>query len=385
ALTFTPAYLLVSFFGAEKEDLIQDVRDLADAGGEEPVADNAGLKVPAGFNLEVYVKDLVKPRDLEFSPGGTLLVTETESGRLVAIPDKDKNNQPDEVKELLGDLTKPHGVAFYNGKLYLAEETRVSRFEWNEESLTTALDRVIVTLPKGGRHFTRSLDFDKDGRLYISIGSTCDVCGEEFEFLSAVLVTDTEGNDLRVYSSGLRNAVFIKLNEDSNEIWATEMGRDFLGDSLPPDEINILRSGANYGWPNCYGAKIPDTLFNPKLTTDSCLGTEPPVYEICSHCAPLGLSFIKSSQFPADWQGDLLVSYHGSWNSTKRVGYKIVRMDIEGSKVTTESDFITGFLENGEIAGRPVDLEFDQSGNLFVSDDGSGRIYRVSKKAQTPR
>lgn len=305
-------------------------------------------------SIDIFAQNLGGARDLEFSPKGTLLASLTSEGKIIAI----KNN---ETKDVLAGLNRPHGIAFYNGKLYIAEETKVTRYSWDEQNLKASFDKVLFDLPKGGNHFTRSLVFDKTGKLYISIGSTCNVCNEEDERYAAVLISDTEGLAPKVFAKGLRNSVFLAANPKTDQIWATDMGRDFLGDNLPPDEINILKEGKDYGWPDCYGNKIADTNFN---TSANCSNTESPIFEIPAHSAPLGLAF--------DPQGNLLVAYHGSWNRSVPTGYKIVRLKVNGNLITESEDFLT-------TGGRPVDLIFDKEGNLYISDDKSGAIYILRK------
>jgi glucose/arabinose dehydrogenase len=342
------------------------------------------LTFPDGFSISLFAKDIGNARDLEFSPGGTLVVSQPNQGKVTALPDKNNDGIVEEVKNIVSGLDNPHGLAFYNNKLFVAEETQVVRYSWDEQNLQATRDKVLFSLPKGGRHTSRTLAFDKDGKLFVSLGSTCDVCFEKDERISTVMISDAEGTNPRIFAKGLRNAVFITVNSKTNELWGTEMGRDFLGDSTPPDEINIIKDGKDYGWPVCYGDQIEDAQFTFKLNFDyreHCKqATEKPVYSIPAHSAPLGLTFIDSKQFPEDWQGDLLVSYHGSWNRSTPIGYKVVRMNIENGKVTNEEDFITGFLKGSQAVGRPVDVIFDTMGNLYISDDKAGAVYVVSKK-----
>lgn len=330
------------------------------------------------FQIGVFASDLNGVRDLEFSDGETLIGSVTSAGKVVALPDKNNDGKTDMVQVVLQGLNKPHGLAFYQNKLYVTEETQVARYSWDEGMLIAKLDKVLFSLPKGERHFTRSLAFDRDGRLFVSIGSTCDVCFEDHSWLGSVIVTNPDGDNPKVFTKGLRNAVFLTLNNSTNEVWATEMGRDFLGDEKPPDEINILKIGKDYGWPLCFGNKVYDDNFGGQAQKDDpCEATEAPVYEIAAHSAPLGLVFIDSVQFPTSWQGDLLVSYHGSWNRSIPIGYKVVRMDVEGNKIVKEEDFLTS---PDQALGRPVDLVFDKAGSLFISDDKAGIIYKVVRK-----
>lgn len=335
------------------------------------------LKVPEGFRIGIFAKGLGTARDLEVSSKGTLFVSIPSQGRIVALPDRDGDGRADEVKNVLTNLQRPHGIAFYNEKLFVAEETRVVRYLFEEETLTAKEEKILFPLPTGGNHVTRSLAFNKQGRLFVTIGSTCDVCFEKHEWLGAIVVSDENGNNPRLFAKGLRNSVFITIRPKTNELWGTEMGRDFLGDNLPPDEINVVKERKDYGWPVCYGNKVYDSMFAQK-TAAYCESTETPVYEIAAHSAPLGLAFIDSKKFPPDWQGDLLVAYHGSWNRSTPIGYKVVRLDVEGEKILKEEDFIAGFLQGASALGRPVDLTFDNNGALYISDDKGGIIYKVS-------
>ncbi len=336
------------------------------------------LKVAPGYKVSVFAKGVGIARDLEFSPEGTLLVSATQDGKVFAMPDKNKDGKADEVKSILSGLDNPHGLAFYNGKLYVAAETEVTRYLFDEKALTAQKEKTLFALPPGGRHFTRSIVFNKKGDMYVSLGSTCDVCFEKEEFIGTVIISNAEGKAPRVYAKGLRNAVFIAVNPTTQEVWATEMGRDFLGDEAPPDEVNILRDGEDYGWPVCYGDRVYDKNFNQR-SPSYCGATQLPAYKIPAHSAPLGLTFIDSKEFSADEQGDLLVAYHGSWNRSEPTGYKVVRMNVVGGRITAEEDFLSGFLQGGEALGRPVDMIFDQEGSLFVSDDKAKVVYLINK------
>lgn len=305
----------------------------------------------------IFASDLGGPRDLQLTPGGTLLVSVPAKGIVLALPEK---------KEIISGLSKPHGLAMYNGKLFVAEENNVSRYSWNEGNRTAVLEKKLFDLPKGGRHTSRTIVFDSKGIMYVSVGSSCDVCFEKDERLASVLVSDEDGNNPHVLAKGLRNAPFLALNPKSGKVWATEMGRDFLGDDLPPDEINILSEG-DYGWPVCYGNKVYDSKFG-QMTEGYCRNTIPPVYEIPAHSAPLGLAF---------WKDSLLVAYHGSWNRSTPTGYKIVRLKLDGDRVVGVENFLTGFIQGNTAQGRPVDIEIGNRGEIYVSDDKAGVVYKL--------
>lgn len=302
------------------------------------------LRVPEGYKVTLFAAQTPGARDLQLSPDGTLLVSLRTQGKVIALPDKDQDGVADEVREVLTNLQNPHGLAFHEGKLFIAEERQLNRYTWNEESLTASLEKKLfdapngVTLPGGGGHQTRSIVFDNDGNLYISVGSTCNVCIQENPWHGSVIVTNAEGENPRIFATGLRNAVFLTTHPETDAVWVAEMGRDMLGDNIPPDEINILRDGAHYGWPYCYDDRVYDRQFGSESAA-FCEQTLPPVFKIQAHSAPLGLTFIQSNQFPTDWQGDLFVAYHGSWNRSEPTGYKVVRLNVEGEQVTGQEDF----------------------------------------------
>lgn len=347
---------------------------------EQKVGENADfLKISSPFTIGIFAKSFDGgARDLVFSPEGVLLVSIPSLGKVAALPDKNSDGVADEIKDILIDLDKPHGLAFFDGKLYVAEKTRVVRYNWDETTLKASLDKVLFSLPYvDPGHSTRTIAFNEKGGMFISIGSSCDVCFEKEPLLATVIMSDKDGRSPTLFAKGLRNAVFITVNPQTQELWGTEMGEDDLGEDLPPDEIVIIREGLDYGWPNCYGNKVFNAQFNPSGNPDICTNTEGPIYEIAAHSAPLGLAFIDSKQFPKDWQGDLLAAYHGSWGRSTPSGYKIVRLRVSGNTILGEEDFVTGFLP---AIARPVDLVFDTYGSLYISDDKGGMIYKVIKR-----
>lgn len=344
-----------------------------------------GLNLPEGFKIEIFAQNLKNPRVLTFNSLGTLLVSIPSEGKVVALPDKNNDGQADEIITLIKNLDRPHGLAIKDDKLYVAQVNNVSSFDYDSQNLKVANQKLVVNLPGGGRHFTRTIRFGLDGKLYIAVGSTCDVCIEKDQRNGTILQADVQTGTTQIFAKGLRNSVFFTFNPQTAKIWATEMGRDNLGDDLPPDEINVVEEGKDYGWPLCYGDRVHDADFDKKVYVQiipqlPCGTTESPIYEIPAHSAPLGLTFINSPQFPGDWQGDLLIAYHGSWNKSTPTGYKIVRLKIMDEKVIGQEDFISGFLKGTQAIGRPVDLIFDREGSLFISDDKAGVIYILAKK-----
>ena len=210
------------------------------------------------------------------------------------------------------------------------------------------------------------------------MGSSCDVCEEKDPRYASILAVDADGGELTTFASGLRNPVFMAVHPLSKHVWATEMGRDYLGDDLPPDEINIILKGGHYGWPCCYGKRVHDDNFDPTGThREFCGETIPAFIDIPAHSAPLGLAFFPK-EWPEEFRHDLLVAYHGSWNRTEPTGYKVVRhrLDSAGNPVDAE-DFITGWLTPAGALGRPVDILISPDGVIYISDDHAGVVYRV--------
>lgn len=336
------------------------------------------LKVAEGFSAFIFAKNLVNPRVLIKDKNGVLLTSITAKGKVVALPDKDNNGVADDIITIAGDLKNPHGIAMYclagigdACRLYIAESNAVFVYDYDSVNFKVLNKKKIIDLPDDGGHYTRSLLIAK-GKLLISIGSSCNVCIEKNDFRAKILQSDADGKSLKPFASGLRNSVFMTVNPADEKIYATEMGRDLLGDDIPPDEINIIEEGKNYGFPNCYGKNIHDDNFDHNTyIRNPCMEPfeTPSFIDIPAHSAPLGLAF---------YGNDLLVALHGSWNRTVPTGYKVIRYDLN-SKIS--EDFITGWLDaDGKTAwGRPAGILVDKDKNIFISDDKAGFIYLVRR------
>jgi len=352
------------------------------SGGSRDETDNSLIKLRPGFEISILSGQVPAARVLALGPEGGLWVSQTGIGKVTRIGLEDgKYTGQDTVFEGLDD---PHGLAFDPREpdmLYIAQEKSISRVMIGENGEPSGSLEKIIDLPAGGRHYTRTIGFGGDGRLYVSIGSTCDVCDEEDDRHAAIYSLKRDGTDFQRFASGLRNAVFFRVHPVTGEIWATEMGRDNLGDDLPPDEINIVLEGRDYGWPYCYGQNVQDTDFDSSEEASSiCSDAEPSYIDLQAHSAPLGLDFIPPGPgWPDEYAFDLLVAYHGSWNRSIPTGYKIVRflLDDEGDYLGRE-DFAWGWLtEDGSVLGRPVDILILPEGTAYISDDRAGVIYRL--------
>jgi glucose/arabinose dehydrogenase len=347
------------------------------------------LKAPPGFHISVFAHEVDGPRMLVFSPGGVLLVSESGEGRVAAFPDSKHTGKAEREVTVLKGLNEPHGLAFYEGKLYVAENNRVRRYDWDEANLRASNPVKLADLPTGGGHSTRTILFH-DGKMYVSAGSSCNVCVEKDPRRATVMEFNTDGGGLRIFAKGLRNAVGLAVDPKTDTVWVTVNGRDWLGDDLPPETIYDLgKDGGDAGWPYCYGDRVFDLNFAKSAGTgvgeDRCKTLIEPKVQMQAHSAPLGLAFYEGSGFPAEYRNNIFVAFHGSWNRSVPTGYKIVRvkLDDRGQPLGGAQDFITGWLAPGETKkgrwmGRPVGIAFGADGAMYVSDDAASVIYRIT-------
>jgi glucose/arabinose dehydrogenase len=373
----------------------------------EEVKINAGepvpyLKVPEGFEIRIFAKDLPAARVIEFDPAGRILVSQTREGKIAVLEDKNGDGLADVNKTLVSGLKNPHGMAFRcedgSCDLYVAESNALSRFSYNTEagSVSDKTKLVPISYSSADRHFTRTLLFlpyPYEDTLLVSVGSSCDVCHEDDEQRARILSYDIKTGRLETYARGLRNAVFMTLNPINGLVFLTEMGRDGLGDNIPPDEVNVIeperfaqeKTVPNFGWPICYGKNIHDDNFDKNTyIRNPCMEPfeTPSWLDLEAHSAPLGLAFIPEEGWPEEYWYSLLVAYHGSWNRSVPTGYKIVRTEIDGKGNPSEpEDFISGWLtQSGEKLGRPVDIKVLPGGVAYISDDNAGVIYRLTRR-----
>jgi len=347
--------------------------------------DLAPLKAPPGFHIAVFSAALDTPRMMIFTPGGVLLVSEPNEGKVVALPDPKHAGKAARTVTVLDGLNEPHGLAFYQDKLYVAENDKVRRYEWDEANLRAANPVKLTDLPTGGGHSTRSLLFH-GAKMYVSAGASCNVCIEKDPRRAAVMEFNPDGSGQRIFAKGLRNAVGLAVNPKTDTVWVTVNGRDWLGDDLPPETIYDLGKdgGVDAGWPYCYGDRVPDSNFT-KAGDDRCKNVIEPKVQMQAHSAPLGLAFYEGMGFPTEYQNNIFVAFHGSWNRSVPTGYKVVRvkLDDKGQPVGGAEDFITGWLapcetKKGRWMGRPVGIVFGGDGAMYLSDDAGGVIYRVT-------
>lgn len=347
------------------------------------------LKLPAGFSISVYAKNLPGARVMAYDPKGRILVSEPGSGKVVAVADENGDGVAEKQYVVASGLNQPHGLAFkcdndQNCQLYIAENNQLAVYDYDSTGVKALNKKKLVDLPSGGLHFTRTLMFmpsPDENKLLIAIGSDCNVCHEDDTRRASIQVYDTSTNKMEEFAKGLRNSVFMAIHPVNGQIWATEMGRDLLGDDLPPDEINIIEKGKNYGWPNCYGQNVHDDAFDHNVyIRNPCMKPfeTPSHIDIPAHSAPLGIAFFPEEGWPQDYWYNALVAYHGSWNRTTPTGYKLVRykLDAQGNVLGSE-DFLSGWLKGNNALGRPVDILIQPGGTILVSDDKADLIYKI--------
>ncbi len=334
------------------------------------------VRLPVGFKIETFADNLGGsslslpganngPR-MMLAYGDNVLVSLPSSGKVVALDGKNK-------KTFLEGLNKPHGLASYQDWIYIAEEDKVIRVKDNnhDQIADPGTEENLLTLPSGG-HWTRTIHIF-DNKLYITLGSTCNVCREDEPQRATMQACDLDGKNCESYATGLRNSV--DFTSYQGKIYATDNGRDNLGNDIPPEEINLIEEGKDYGWPLCYGNNIHDTDFDKNTyIRDPCQDKTPPFVEMQAHSAPLGITVYQGHSFPSQYQRKIFVAFHGSWNRNPPTGYKIVMIDPETKKV---EDFATGWLEGTTVKGRPVGIINFQN-SLLVSDDNAGKIYKIS-------
>ncbi len=357
------------------------------------------LKVPEGFVATYYAKGVKGARVMEWDGAGRMLVSQTSEGKISMLSDEDNDGTAETVRTLLDGLNAPHGLALWcvetPCKLYVATYDALLRYPYNSEQGSVGEPETLFEIEAlvGDRHRTRSILFlghPYENTLLVSVGSSCNVCHEEDEMRGRILAYDIQSGELTEYARGLRNAVFMTLNPVNDFVFMTEMGRDGLGDTTPPDEVNYIDpaeraqtdTASHFGWPTCYGQNIHDTDFdkNTYIRNPCMQPFEIPAWlGLDAHVAPLGLAFIPEEGWPEDWYFDLLIAEHGSWNSTVPVGYKIQKVNIdEKGQSSNPEDFITGWLTpEGEKLGRPADIKALPGGIIYISDDHAGVIYKV--------
>ena len=352
---------------------------LAVFGTADSVADErlATIRLPDGFVIEPFA-DVPNARQMAWGEQGTLFVGTRRDGRVFAVTDADGDGRGERVREIASGLQMPSGVAFRDGALYVGAVSTILRFDDIESRLDNPPAPVVVTdrLPSDQHHGWKVLGFGPDGLLYAPVGAPCNVCRVD-GYYGSVLRMRPDGSEIEVYARGVRNSVGLAWHPVTGELWFTDNGRDHLGDDLPPCELNRAReAGLHYGFPFCHAGALRD----PNLGGDGeCADSEPPAQALGPHVAPLGLAIHSGTNVPDSYRGAVFIAEHGSWNRTRKIGYRItvVRLADDHRTALGYDTFADGWLKNERAWGRPADILEAPDGSLMVSDDRAGRVYRI--------
>lgn len=338
------------------------------------------IKLPDGFKIEVYADKVKNARSMALSPDGTLFVGTRGEGKVYALKDSDNDFKVDQIYTLAEGLKMPNGVAFRDGDLYVAEVSRVLKFADIESNLANPPKPEVLNdeYPTETHHGWKYIAFGPDGKLYVPVGAPCNICESEDRIFNTITRINPDGTGREIVHEGIRNTVGFTWHPETKEIWFTDNGRDWMGDDKPAGELNHApKDFMHFGYPYCHQGDMPDPEFGDKR---ECSEFTAPAQKLGPHVAALGLEFYTSNQFPEAYKGHLLIAEHGSWNRSKKIGYRVMQVKLDGNKAISYEPFAEGWLmeEEDDVWGRPVDLEFLPDGSMLVSDDFADVIYRIS-------
>lgn len=339
----------------------------------------SGIKLPPGFSIDVYAENVPGARSMARSESGILFVgTRDRSGNVYALLDNNNDNKIDEVVTIITGLNMPNGVAIKNGALYVAEVNRVMRLDNIEQTFRNKPipDIVNDTFPTETHHGWKFIRFGPDDKLYVPVGAPCNVCLEEDERFATIMRMNPDGSELEVFAYGVRNTVGFDWHPETNELWFTDNGRDWMGDDIPPDELNHASvQGLHFGFPFLHGTDVPDPEFGKDMDFDQFVK---PVQDLGPHVASLGMRFYTGNMFPEEYRNQIFIAERGSWNRSKKIGYRVTLVRLDGNKSISYEPFAEGWLKGESVSGRPVDVEVLPDGSMLVSDDYAGMIYRIT-------
>lgn len=338
------------------------------------------LQAPPGYSVTVFA-EVPNSRLLRLTSAGDLLVSSPRTNSIwLLAPDRDGDGRSDSASALPLELDRPHGLDLHAGHLYIGEASQVRRVAFDEDrgQPVGELEVVVDGLPEGGNHWTRTVAIGPDDRLYVTVGSSCNVCIEEDERRAAMLRYQLDGSGYELYASGLRNAVDFDWQPETGLLYATDNGRDILGDDFPPCELNRIERGAFYGWPYRNGDNVADPDYGGQRDALEARALAP-AHGFRAHTAPLGIHFVDGPAAPAEYRGAALVGLHGSWNRSEKDGYRVVSLHWRPDGSIEERNFLSGFELDEDVIGRPVDAAMGPDGAFYVSDDFAGVVWRVAR------
>lgn len=339
----------------------------------------ASLKLPEGFSIEVYAENVPNARQMALSPQGTLYVGSRDEGKVYAIRDDNQDGKADHVFTIAKDLNLPSGLTFFKGALYVAEVSKIWRYDGIEGAWQNPPKPVLVTddLPTERHHGWKFIAFGPDEKLYVPVGAPCNVCESEDPIFATIFRMNADGSGREIVAKGVRNSVGFDWHPKLKTLWFTDNGRDLMGEDLPPDELNqVTAQGQHFGFPYCHAGEISDPEFGKK---QPCSAFQKPAQKLGAHVASIGMRFYTGMQFPEAYHNQVFIAEHGSWNREKKNGYRVsvVKLNEKGEAIHYEP-FVDGFMRNEETYGRPADVLVMPDGSLLISDDYADKIYRVT-------
>jgi glucose/arabinose dehydrogenase len=361
-----------------KENIGKELPAITEASAKLPLD---LIKLPKGFSISVYA-EVEDARSMALSPSGTLFVGNRSEDKVYAVKDTDGDKVADKKWVLATGLNMPNGVAFKDGDLYVAEVNKVHKFAGIESKLDKPTSQVIYDkFPTEKHHGWKYIAFGPDGKLYVPVGAPCNICESKDPIYASITRMNADGTGIEVFANGVRNTVGFTWHPTAKNIWFTDNGRDMLGDDVPPCELNIAtKPGQHFGYPYCHGGTIKDPEFGDKKP---CSEFIQPAQNLGAHVAPLGLKFYTGSMFPSEYKNQIILAEHGSWNRSKKSGYKLSLVKVnEAGKATSYTAFASGWMDDAtqKVWGRPVDVLLMPDGSMLVSDDQAGVIYRIVYK-----
>ena len=341
----------------------------------------SSIKMPKGFSISVFA-EVENARSMTISPGGTLFVSTKDEDKIYAVKDADGDGKADKKWIIASKLNMPNGVAFKDGDLYVAEISRIHKFTDIESKLDAPGKSQIIydKYPTDAHHGWKYIAFGPDGKLYVPVGAPCNICEQKDPYASITRM-NADGTGMEVFVRGVRNSVGFTWHPVSKNMWFTDNGRDMLGDDVPPCELNtVTQMGQHFGYPYCHGGFVKDTEYGDKKP---CSDFVKPAQNLGAHVAPLGLKFYTGAMFPPEYQNQIILAEHGSWNRSKKSGYKLslVKVDANG-KAISYTTFASGWMDDAtqKVWGRPGDVLVLKDGSMLVSDDQAGVVYRITYK-----
>ena len=336
----------------------------------------AEIQLQPGFGIHMFAENVGNARSLAVGPNGTVFVGNRSGGAVLGLVDNDGDMVADEQITISSGMNEPNGVYVHNGDLYVGEVHRIIRYDDIENTMRNNPQPTVVydQLPTDRRHGWKYVAIGPDNKLYTAVGAPCDIC-ESDEIFATMVRMDLDGSNFEIYARGIRNTVGFDWNPATGNLWFTDNGRDRMGDDVPFDELNrITEPNMHFGYPYCHQGDVPDPEFGNRR---ACSEFTPPAQNLGPHVASLGMKFYDGTMFPAEYQGDVFIAEHGSWNRSQRIGYRVTHVNVENGQATSYEPFAEGWLQGQERWGRPVDVLVMPDGSLLVSDDYNNAVYRI--------